>query len=87
MAITNNQIMAMYRAENNIPQSVHLYTAGVWSAKGYKIKKGEKCKHRVALWGHGRPTTNEEGNKVEGRLFMKTSYLFTSEQVEKRAGK
>lgn len=84
MAITNNQIMALYRAENNIPQSVQLYTASVWFSKGYKIKRGEKCKHRVALWGKGKPKTDDEGNKIEGKVFMKTSCLFEIGQVEKR---
>lgn len=87
MAITNEQLLAQYKAENNIPLDLPLYTAGVWFNMGYKIKRGEKCKHRVALWGKGKPKTDDEGNKIEGRVFMKTSCLFEIGQVEKRTAK
>lgn len=84
MAVTNKVIMQMYRTENNIPDSTELYTAAVWFNMGYKIKKGERCKHRVTLWTRGKPTFDDEGNEVQGHCFGKVASLFERTQVEKR---
>lgn len=83
MAITNKTIIEAYKAANNIPLTAPLYTGAVWHNMGYRIRKGEKCKHRVQMWKMGQKK-DEEGNMVNtGKCFHKTMSLFTSEQVEK----
>lgn len=42
MAVTNKQLLAQYKAGNNIPLNLPMYTAGMWFNMGYKIKRGEK---------------------------------------------
>ena len=83
MAITNKQIMEMYRAENNIPETVELFTFASWKAKGYKVKKGEHAKHQVSLWKY-REKAKKEGEEeaTGGYCVHRTMNLFTSEQVE-----
>lgn len=83
MAITNKDIIAAYKAANNIPLTAPLYTYAAWMAQGYRVRKGEKCKHRVAMWKMGQKK-DDEGNMVDtGRCFHKTMSLFSMEQVEK----
>ena len=83
MAITNKAIIELYKAENGLPLDMPLYTWAVWHNMGYRVRKGEKCRHRVQLWKMGQKK-DDEGNMVNtGRCFHKTMSLFTSEQVEK----
>ena len=83
MATTNKTIIELYKAENGLPLDMPLYTWAVWHNMGYRVRKGEKCKHRVQLWRMG-TKKDEDGNMVNtGKCFHKTMSLFTSEQVEK----
>lgn len=83
MATTNKDIIAAYKAAHNISLTTPLYTWAVWHNMGYRVRKGEKCKHRVTMWRIGQKK-DDEGNMVNtGRCFHKTMSLFTSEQVEK----
>ena len=83
MATTNKAIIELYKAEQGLPLDMPLYTWAVWHNMGYRVRKGEKCKHRVQLWRMGQKK-DDEGNMVNtGRCFHKTMSLFTSEQVEK----
>lgn len=83
MAITNKVIIELYKAENGLPLDMPLYTWAVWHNMGYRVRKGEKCKHRVTMWRMGQKK-DDDGNMVDtGRCFHKTMSLFTSEQVEK----
>lgn len=85
MAVTNKAIIDLYKAENGLPLDMPLYTWAVWHNMGYRVRKGEKCKHRVQLWKMS-TKKDDEGNVVDtGRCFHKTMSLFTSEQVEKIA--
>ena len=84
MATTNKDIIAAYKAANNIPLTTPLYTWAVWNNMGYRVRKGEKCKHRVTLWKHTERKIEQDGQeKTVGRCFHKTMNLFTSEQVER----
>ena len=84
MATTNKDIIASYKAANNIPLTAPLYTYAAWMAQGYRVRKGEKCRHRVTLWKHTEKKIEQEGQeRTVGRCFHKTMSLFTSEQVEK----
>ena len=86
MAITNKAIIEAYKAAHNIPLTTPMYTWGVWRNLGYQVKKGEKCRHRVALYKHTTKKIEQDGQeRTVGRCFVKTANLFTSEQVEKIA--
>lgn len=84
MAITNKAIIEQYKAAQGLPLDIPLFTYGAWKSKGYQVKKGEKCRHRVCLWKHTEKKIEQEGQeRTVGRCFVKTANLFTSEQVEK----
>lgn len=84
MATTNKAIIELYKAEQGLPLDMPLYTWAVWRNMGYRVRKGEKCKHRVQMWKHTERKIEQEGQeRTVGRCFHKTMSLFTSEQVEK----
>lgn len=85
MAVTNKQIMELYRAENNIPDTVELLTFASWKAKGYKVKKGERAKHKVELWKYREnKKQDEDGIEIKsGYCIHRNMNLFTIDQVEK----
>lgn len=51
-----------------------------WKALGYKVKRGEKAVLKVQLWYPSKYT--KEDDKEETRFYMKTTALFTKDQVE-----
>ena len=71
--MTNAATMTAYRQVHNIPEDIPLYTASVWYNKGYRIKRGSVCKHRVEMKTASR-----------GRYYTKMMYLFEQDQVESR---
>lgn len=84
MAITNKAIIEAYKAAHNIPLATPLYTWAVWHNMGYRVRKGEKCKHRVTLWKHTEKKIEQEGQeRTVGRCFHKTMSLFEMSQVER----
>lgn len=84
MATTNKDIIAAYKAANNIPLTTPLYTYAAWIAQGYRVRKGEKCKHRVTLWKHTERKIEQDGEeKTVGRCFHKVVNLFEAGQVER----
>ena len=83
MAITNKAIIELYKAENGLPVNYPLFTYAAWLNQGYRVRKGEKCKHRVQLWKMGQKKDDEGKIVNTGRCFHKTMSLFTIEQVEK----
>lgn len=86
MATTNKAIIELYKAEQGLPLDMPLYTWAVWHNMGYRVRKGEKCKHRVPLYKHTTKTIDQDGQKQTiGKCFIKTANLFTIEQVEKIA--
>ena len=74
MRMTNAEIMAQYRKEHNIPDSVEMYSPQAWLKRGYKVKKGSVCKHRVEMY--------KDINSIRGHTYKKWFSLFTQEQVE-----
>ena len=83
MATTNKAIIELYKAENGLSLDMPLYTWAVWHNMGYRVRKGEKCKHRVQMWKMGQKK-DDEGNMVDtGRCFHKTMSLFEMSQVER----
>lgn len=84
MAITNKAIIELYKAENSLPLDMPLYTWAVWYNMGYRVRKGEKCKHRVILWKHTERKNKQDGEeKTVGRCFHKVVNLFEMSQVER----
>lgn len=83
MATTNKVIIDAYKAKNDLPLDMPLYTWAVWHNMGYRVRKGEKCKHRIQLWKMG-TKKDEDGKMVNtGRCFHKTMSLFEMSQVER----
>lgn len=84
MATTNKAIMDAYKAANGLSLDTPLYTWAVWHSMGYKVKKGERCRHRVALYKHTEKTIKQNGQeRTIGRCFVKTANLFEMSQVER----
>lgn len=84
MATTNKAIIEAYKAANNIPLTAPLYTYAAWMAQGYRVRKGEKCKHRVQMWRYGKKKIEQDGQeRTVGRCFHKTMNLFDETQVTK----
>lgn len=83
MATTNKAIIEAYKAANNIPLTTPLYTWAAWHNMGYRVRKGEKCKHRVQMW-RIEQKKNEKGEMVNtGKCFPKIMSLFDETQVTK----
>lgn len=84
MAITNKAIIELYKAEQGLPLDMHLYTYAAWHNMGYRVRKGEKCKHRVQMWRYGEKKIDQDGQEqTVGRCFYKTMLLFEMSQVER----
>ena len=84
MATTNKTIIAAYKIEHGLPIDYPLFTYAAWLKQGYKVKKGEKCRHRVTLWKHIEKKVEQKGQKrTVGRCFHKTMSLFEMSQVER----
>lgn len=84
MAITNKTIIELYKAENGLPLDMPLYTWAVWHNMGYRVRKGEKCKHRVQMWQYSKKKIDQDGQeRTVGRCFHKTMSLFEMSQVER----
>lgn len=83
MAITNKAIIELYKAEQGLPVNYPLFTYAAWLNQGYRVRKGEKCRHRVTMWRMGQKK-DDKGNMVNtGRCFHKTMSLFEMSQVER----
>ena len=84
MTITNKAIIELYKAEQGLPLDMPLYTWAVWHNMGYRVRKGEKCRHRVCLWKYGEKKIKQDGQeRTVGRCFNKTMSLFEMSQVER----
>lgn len=82
MATTNKDIIAAYKAANNIPAETPLYTYAAWLKMGYTVKNGEHARHRVTLHKYVPGKMDMEGNTKQAKMFRKTAYLFEMSQVE-----
>ena len=81
MAITNKQIISLYKAENGIPESTPLFTFAAWKERGYAVKAGEHARHKVSAWKYVQKA--QEDGTTTGRCFMRTMCLFEAGQVER----
>lgn len=74
MKMSNADIMAAYRKEHGIPDSVEMYSGQAWYKQGYQVKKGSVCKHRVQMY--------KDSSKTIKHTYKKWFSLFTRDQVE-----
>lgn len=85
--VKNSELIALYKLEHNIPLETELLTYGAWKNKGYQVKRGERCYHRVTMWKHNEKKIMKNNEEVtKGYCFHKTMNLFTIEQVERIGG-
>lgn len=84
MAATNKAIIDAYKAAHGLSLDTPLYTWAVWHNMGYRVRKGEKCKHRVTMWKHTERKIEQDGKeKTVGKCFHKVANLFEMSQVER----
>ena len=84
MAITNKAIIDAYKAAQGISMDAPLFTYASWLKQGCRVRKGEKCHHRVPLYKHTTKTIERDGQEqIVGRCFIKTANLFELSQVER----
>lgn len=83
--VTNAEIMMQYRVLHNIPDTMPLLTFGNWKKKGYKVKAGEKAKHKVTMWAtNSKKLVDDSGEPIyKQNCYMRLVYLFEPSQVEK----
>ena len=83
----NKEIISRYIVMNELDPSIELHTFAELKRLGYKVKKGEKSKHKISIWKRATKkieNENEKGEEVETQnYFLKLSAFFTREQVEK----
>ena len=51
-----------------------------WKSLGFKVKKGEKAKLKIELWYPSK--YKKDNNEEETKFYLKTTALFTKDQVE-----
>ena len=76
--MTNQQIVAAYKQEQNIPLDTPLYTYGAWRNQGFQVKQGERCKHRVKMFKY----VPAKDVTSRGHCYRNCMYLFERSQVE-----
>ncbi len=84
MAMTNAMIIEEYKIMHKISCPLHTYTK--WQSLGYQVKKGEKSEHKIAIWKSCPKKARDKETDMEvtsNRMFMKTAYFFTINQVER----
>ena len=64
MTTTNKSIIDAYKVEQGLPLDMPLYTWAAWYSMGYRVRKGEKCKHRVTLWKHTERKIEQDGEDM-----------------------
>ena len=98
--MTNEQIILEAAIANNIfteeeavelletEGTLSLHTFATWKHMGYSIKRGEHAKLCVMLWVPKKKKEKTESDDEEDtgrRMYLRKSFLFGKEQVEKVA--
>lgn len=63
------------------PEAIHTYNG--WKDRGYQVRKGEHAKASFPIWKYAGTKDEETGEEKDGRCFLKKSFWFTADQVEK----
>lgn len=63
------------------PEQIHTYNG--WKDLGYQVKRGEHAKATFPIWKYSGKKDEETGEQTDGHCFLKKSFWFTFDQVEK----
>ena len=82
--ITNKEIIITSATLKNLDTTAEYYTYAQWQKRGYQVQKGQKAVMTIGLWTPTKASKKqiEEGATNNTRCFLKTSALFTIEQVK-----
>ena len=84
MAISNAEIIATEATLAGLDPDAEYLTFAQWKFRGYSVKKGEHAVIKTGLWTPCKASKAEmaENPNAKARCYLKTSHLFTREQVE-----
>lgn len=63
------------------PEAIHTYNG--WKDRGYQVRKGEHAKASFPIWKYTGKKDEETGEEQDGHCFLKKSFWFTADQVDK----
>ena len=66
-----------------IPEVEPIHTYNGWKELGYQVRKGQKAKAAFTIWKYSGKKDEETGEQGDGHCFLKKSFWFTMDQVEK----
>jgi hypothetical protein len=67
-----------------IPEPIEIHTFQCWKELGYKVKKGEHAVDSFQIWKYSSKKKDDEtADAGDGRCFLKLSYFFSADQVER----
>ena len=83
-SISNAEIIANEAMLAGLDPEAEYLTFAQWKFRGMSVKKGSKAVIKTGLWTPCKASKKElEGNPdAKARCYLKTSFLFTREQVE-----
>jgi len=84
MAISNAEIIATEATLAGLDPEAEYLTFAQWKFRGYSVKKGSKAVIKTGLWTPCKASKAEmaENPNAKAKCYLKTSHLFTREQVE-----
>ena len=81
-SITNEEIIYYAAVTAGLDPSKEYFTYNQWKLKGYQVQKGSKAVLTVGLWTPTKASKKQIEEGKEGvRCYLKTSALFTKDQV------
>ena len=80
--MTNIEIIAMEKVNNNLHPDTELHTYKIWQSLGYQVRRHEKALITTKLWKPVNVTDKKTGKKEEKMILCNAS-LFSYEQVKK----
>ena len=82
--MSNAQIIETTAAMMGLDTSAEYRTYQQWKLRGYQVQKGQKAAMTVGLWTPTKASKKqqEENPEAKTRLWLKTSALFTIDQVK-----
>ena len=83
-SISNAEIIATEAMMAGLDPDAEYLTFMQWKQRGYSVKKGAKAVIKTGLWTPCKASRKElaENPEAKARCYLKTSFLFTREQVE-----
>ena len=83
-SISNGEIIATECMMRNLDPTKEYLTFMQWKMRGYSVKKGEHAIIKTGLWTPCKASKKRQEENPEAKIgcYLKTSHLFTREQVE-----